>query len=176
MPLQVITLGGGCFWCLEAVFQRLKGVQKVVSGYAGGQVQNPSYKQVCTGTTGHAEVVQIHFDPEQLDYATLLEVFFTIHDPTTPNRQGNDVGPQYRSIILYTDAEQQAAAQQALQKAAADWPHPLVTEVKALHDFYAAEDDHQNYYNDNPQQPYCSLVVAAKVRKFEQKFAHLIQD
>lgn len=172
---ETLVLGGGCFWCLEAVFQRVKGVTKVVSGYAGGQTSNPSYEAVCSGRTGHAEVVQIYFDPEHIALQTLFAIFFTIHDPTTLNRQGNDVGTQYRSVIFYANAAQQAAAEAALKTAAAHWPDPLVTELKPLEIFYAAESEHQNYFNSHPRQPYCSLVVAPKVQKFEQHFKDWLQ-
>ena len=171
-PLEVATLGGGCFWCLEAVYQELAGVEGVVSGYAGGHVPNPSYEQVCTGTTGHAEVVQITFDPSVISYRELLQVFFTIHDPTSLNRQGNDVGPQYRSIILYHSPEQRAAAEQMIAEltAAGLWDRPIVTEVQPLTAFYPAEAYHQNYFKRNPLQPYCQFVVAPKVAKARKEF------
>ncbi|MEN9937760.1 MAG: peptide methionine sulfoxide reductase MsrA [Chloroflexota bacterium] len=170
--LEVATLGGGCFWCLEAVYDQLRGVEKVESGYAGGQVPNPSYKEVCAGTTGHAEVVQVSFEPRVISYADLLDVFFTIHDPTTPNRQGHDIGTQYRSIVLYHSPEQQAAAERAIQQlsAARLWPDPIVTEVRPLSVFYRAEDYHQNYFVNNPRQPYCQAVVAPKVAKARKTF------
>ncbi|MEO1767527.1 peptide-methionine (S)-S-oxide reductase MsrA [Thiobacter aerophilum] len=171
--LSIATLGGGCFWCLEAVFEQVRGVAQVVSGYAGGMVDNPTYAQVCTGTTGHAEVVQVHFDAEVVPYRTLLEIFFTIHDPTTPNRQGNDRGPQYRSIILYHDAEQKRIAEEVMQAVtqAGLWPAPLVTELKPLEKFWRAEDDHQGYFRSHPWQPYCQFVVAPKVEKFRRRFS-----
>ncbi len=168
--VEVATLGGGCFWCLEAVYQEMKGVLKVESGYAGGHVQHPTYREVCTGTTGHAEVVQITYDPQVTSYADILEVFFTIHDPTTLNRQGNDVGPQYRSIILYHNPEQKKIAQAAKEAAAQLWTKPIVTEIVPLDRFYKAEDYHQNYYRSNPSQPYCIYVVGPKVDKFREKF------
>ncbi len=168
--LEVATLGGGCFWCLEAVYQEMKGVLKVESGYAGGHVPNPSYREVCTGTTGHAEVVQITYDPAVVSYADILEVFFTIHDPTTLNRQGNDVGPQYRSVIFYHNDEQKKIAQAAKNAAVQLWPKPIVTEIAPLDRFYKAEDYHQNYYRSNPSQPYCVYVVGPKVEKFREKF------
>jgi peptide-methionine (S)-S-oxide reductase len=170
MTSETATLAGGCFWCLEAVFQRLRGVERVVSGYMGGQMPNPDYKSVCTGTTGHAEVVQVHFDPGRISFENLLEVFFAIHDPTTLNRQGNDKGTQYRSAIYYHSAEQQAAAQAAIKAEAANWRDPIVTEVTAAQTFYPAEGYHQNYYNENSYQPYCQYVVAPKVKKAIEKF------
>jgi peptide-methionine (S)-S-oxide reductase len=173
MAEQVATVGGGCFWCLEAVYLGLRGVTRVVSGYAGGQLANPSYEQVCGKRTGHAEVVQIGFDPAEISYRDLLRVFFTIHDPTTKDRQGNDVGPQYRSIILTHDAGQRAAAEAVIAEiaAAAIWPGPIVTEVRPLEVFWPAEDYHQNYFARNPFQGYCQAVVAPKVAKFRKSFA-----
>lgn len=170
--VQKATFGGGCFWCVEAVYQDLKGVQQVVSGYAGGHVDNPTYRQVCTGTTGHAEVVQITFDPQTISFEELLEVFWRVHDPTTPNRQGADVGPQYRSVIFYHDDAQKAAAEKSKQEAdeSALWPNPIVTEISPLKNFYPAEDYHQNYYLDNPNQPYCRMVIDPKIRKFKKEF------
>ncbi len=166
------TLGGGCFWCLEAVYDELRGVEQVVSGYAGGAVANPSYQQVCAGTTGHAEVVQIAFDPQVISFKELLEVFFTIHDPTTPNRQGHDVGTQYRSIILYHSPEQWAIAEQTIEQlgAARVWDAPIVTEIRPYTEFYPAEEYHQEYFRRNPQQPYCQVVVAPKVAKARKQF------
>jgi peptide-methionine (S)-S-oxide reductase len=169
--LQTAILGGGCFWCLEAVFQRLQGVVKVESGYAGGHLPNPTYKQVCAGGTGHAEVVRITFDEDVISYPELLDVFFTIHDPTTLNRQGSDIGEQYRSVIFYTSEQQRGDAGQAIREAAAHYHDPIVTELLPAPEFYSAEDYHQNYFHDNPAQPYCSMVIGPKVRKFEQKFA-----
>jgi peptide-methionine (S)-S-oxide reductase len=168
----VATLAGGCFWCLEAVYNDLKGVTQVVSGYAGGAVANPSYEQVCTGTSGHAEVVQIHFDPSVVSFRELLEVFFTIHDPTTLNRQGADVGTQYRSAIFYHTPEQQAIAQELIRELSADrlWPAPIVTEIAPLDVFYPAEGYHQQYFARNPGQFYCQVVVAPKVAKFRKQF------
>lgn len=167
------TLGGGCFWCLEAVYDRVEGVMSVTSGYAGGDVPNPSYRQVCNGTTGHAEVVQVEYDPAVITYRDLLEIFFTIHDPTTKNRQGADVGPQYRSIILYHDAEQQATAASVIEALEAEdvFGDPVVTEVKPLDTFYRAEDHHQDYYANNAGQPYCQAVIAPKVNKLRKKHA-----
>lgn len=170
--LETATLGGGCFWCLEAVYDELRGVTDVVSGYSGGHVENPTYEEVCGKKTGHAEVVQITFDPSVVSYRELLEVFFTIHDPTTPNRQGNDVGPQYRSVIFYHSPEQKATALQVIREfeQAKVWDNPIVTEVTPLEEFYPAEDYHQEYFKKNPYQPYCSFVVAPKVAKFRKHF------
>lgn len=169
---EVATLAGGCFWCLEAVYKELRGVERVVSGYAGGEVANPTYRQVCEGTTGHAEVVQITFNPNVVAYRELLEVFFTIHDPTTLNRQGADVGTQYRSAIFYHTPEQRDTAEQVIAEisAAHIWDAPIVTEVAPLEVFYPAEDYHQNYFENNPSQPYCRAVVAPKVSKFRKHF------
>jgi len=168
----VATLGGGCFWCLEAVFKDLRGVTSVVSGYAGGAVKNPSYEQVCGGRTGHAEVVQITFDPSVIDYADLLRVFFSIHDPTTPNRQGHDVGTQYRSIILTHSPEQARIATEIVGEinAAKIWPAPIVTQIEELQVFYPAEAYHQDYFERNPNAGYCQAVVAPKVAKFRKQF------
>ncbi len=168
----VATLGGGCFWCLEAVYDEIKGVESVVSGYAGGTVPNPTYEQVCSGHTGHAEVVQITFDPAVISFKELLEIFFTIHDPTTRDRQGHDVGPQYRSIILYHDSAQRAVAEQTIAEltAAKLWDRPIVTALEPLTAFYPAEAYHQEYYRRNPYQPYCQLVVAPKVAKARHLF------
>ena len=170
--LQTATLAGGCFWCLEAVFDELKGVAAVESGYAGGQTEQPSYRDVCTGTTGHAEVVQVRFDPSILSYRDLLSVFFTIHDPTTLNRQGADVGTQYRSAILYHDEAQKSAAQELIRELNQQliWDKPIVTEVSRFEKFFVAEDYHQEYYAKNPLQPYCMAVVAPKVSKFRKHF------
>ena len=172
MSEEIATLGGGCFWCLEAVFKDLRGVNSVMSGYAGGTVDRPSYKQVCAGTTGHAEVVQVKFDPDQLSYADLLRVFFAIHDPTTRNRQGNDVGTQYRSIILTHSDAQRQTAQQIMQEisAAKLWHAPLVTEVEPLKAFYEAEPEHHDYFARNPWSGYCQVVIAPKVTKFRKQF------
>lgn len=169
---EVATLGGGCFWCLEAVYDDLIGVNSVVSGYAGGHVVNPTYEQVCAKTTGHAEVVQITFDPTLISFREILEVFFTIHDPTTLNRQGNDVGPQYRSVIYFHNEHQRAVANDVISEfnAAKIWSDSIVTEVEPLDIFYVAEDYHQNYFENNPYQPYCQIVVAPKVAKFRKKF------
>ena len=160
MATEQATLGGGCFWCLEAVYDEVQGVAKVVSGYAGGHVPNPTYEQVCGKRTGHAEVVQLTYDPAVISYRELLEIFFTIHDPTTPNRQGADVGPQYRSIILYHDDEQKRVAEVVMAEAQEGWDDPLVTELVPLETFYPAEDYHQDYYKKNPYQGYCMVVSA----------------
>jgi peptide-methionine (S)-S-oxide reductase len=171
-PTEVATLGGGCFWCLEAVFDELKGVDSVVSGYAGGSVVNPTYDQVCSGRTGHAEVTQVTFDPSVISFKDLLDVFFTIHDPSTLNRQGNDVGTQYRSIILYHSPEQKAIAEQEIAELTANktWPNRIVTEIEPLATFYPAESYHQDYYENNRYQPYCTVVVAPKVAKARKYF------
>ena len=169
---EKVTLGGGCFWCLEAVYQDLKGVDLVESGYAGGHVENPTYREVCGEGTGHAEVVQVTYDPSVITIDDLLDIFFTIHDPTTPNRQGNDVGPQYRSIILYHNDAQRDAAEKAVAKynESGFWGSPIVTEVVPLTIFYRAEDYHQNYFKNNPGQGYCRIIVAPKVAKARAKF------
>jgi len=175
---QTAILGGGCFWCLEAVFLDLNGVSRVVSGYAAGHVDNPSYKQVCNGNTGHAEVVQVTFDPAMLSFEDLLRVFFVIHDPTTRNRQGNDVGPQYRSIIVTNDDAQRAAAELVRDEIAAAniWPSPIVTEIAPPAKFYPAEAEHQDYFARNPWSGYCQAVVAPKVVKFRKQFADRLRQ
>ena len=172
-PLQTAILGGGCFWCLEAVFQQLAGVKSVVSGYAGGANPNPTYKEVCGGQTGHAEVVKIDFEPDAISYEELLEVFFAIHDPTTLNRQGNDIGTQYRSTIMPLDDEQRAIAEATIQRLdqSGEFAGPIVTTIEPSAEFFPAEEYHQNYFIDNPRQPYCQAVVGPKVRKFQEKFA-----
>jgi peptide-methionine (S)-S-oxide reductase len=162
---QVATLGGGCFWCVQAVYKRIAGVKSVVVGYAGGTLANPSYEQVCAGSTGHAEVVQVEFDPQAISYAKILELFWQAHDPTTLNRQGADVGPQYRSIILYSDEDQRRAAEDSRRQAARLFPRPIVTELKPLTAFYRAEDYHQDYYAKNPYAGYCSFVIRPKLQK-----------
>ena len=169
---EIATLAGGCFWCLEAVFNDLKGVDSVESGYMGGKTANPSYEEVCSGETGHAEVAQLSFDPKQVSFKEILEVFFVIHDPTTLNRQGNDVGTQYRSAIFYHSAEQKAAAEQVIanMSAAKVYEDPIVTEVVPASKFYVAEDYHQEYFRRNPAQPYCAFVVRPKVAKFRKHF------
>ena len=173
MATQTATLGGGCFWCLEAVYLELRGVTRVESGYAGGHVAHPTYKQVCTGQTGHAEVVQVDFDPAEITYDDILRVFFTIHDPTTLNRQGNDVGPQYRSAIFVHDAAQRDAARRVMQEIAAAkiWPGEIVTEVVPFEAFYPAGPEHENYFARNPWSGYCRVVIAPKVAKFRKSFA-----
>ncbi|MRH77970.1 peptide-methionine (S)-S-oxide reductase MsrA [Spiribacter sp. C176] len=169
--MTTATLGGGCFWCLEAVFQRLQGVTAVTSGYAGGTTVDPDYRSVCSGTTGHAEVVRIEFDPLLIDFETLLEVFFTIHDPTTPNRQGADVGTQYRSIILWETEDQRASANAIIERLTREgaFANPIVTEVTPLTTFYPAESSHQDYYNSAPNQPYCQVVILPKLLKAQDK-------
>jgi peptide-methionine (S)-S-oxide reductase len=169
---EVATLGGGCFWCLDGIYRQLKGVESVVSGYAGGTKPNPSYREVCGGNTGHAEVVQITYDPSQISYRDLLDVFFTIHDPTTPDRQGGDIGPQYRSIILTHSDEQARIAREAIADVTAEgvWDDPIVTHIEPLTTFYPAEAYHQDYFANNPNQPYCQVVIAPKVAKFRRKY------
>jgi peptide-methionine (S)-S-oxide reductase len=170
---QLATLGGGCFWCLEAVYLDLRGVTGVMSGYAGGHVANPTYEQVCAKKTGHAEVVQITFDPAEVSYEDLLRVFFTIHDPTTKDRQGNDVGPQYRSVIFTHDEAQRAAAEKIIKEIteARIWPAPIVTEIQPLEAFWPAEPEHHNYFARNPWSGYCRAIIAPKVQKFRKSFA-----
>jgi len=170
---EIATLGSGCFWCLESVFEQLRGVERVESGYAGGSVANPTYPQVCTGATGHAEVVQITFDPRVLSFAELLDVFFAIHDPTTLNRQGADAGTQYRSVIFYHSPEQKRLAEEkiAALNQGGDWGAPLVTQLVPFETFYRAEDYHQGYFRNNPGQGYCQVVIAPKVAKFRTHFA-----
>jgi peptide-methionine (S)-S-oxide reductase len=173
---EVVTLGGGCFWCLEAVFSQVKGVRSAESGYSGGTVADPTYEQVCTGTTGHAEVVQITFDPRVIPLKTLLQIFFTVHDPTTLNRQGADVGTQYRSVIFYRNAEQKSAADAAIRDISETgiWDRPIVTRVVPFQAFYKAEGYHQEYFEKNPTQPYCRVVIEPKVVKFREKFKDLL--
>ena len=174
---EVAILGGGCFWCLEAVLERLEGVSSVVSGYAGGSVPSPSYEQVCTGMTGHAEVVKVEFDPDVLSYRDLLVVFFAMHDPTTLNRQGADVGTQYRSVIYYTSPEQRATAEAIVKEFNEEgiWGRPIVTQLEPAPEFHAAEAYHQQYYQRNPNAGYCQFVIAPKVAKLRQKFAHRLR-
>lgn len=169
---EVATLGGGCFWCIEAVFDDLRGVESVESGYSGGRVENPTYRQVCTGETGHAEVVRVTFDPREISYREILEVFFSTHDPTTLNRQGADVGTQYRSVVFYHDDEQRRVAEQVRREIeeAKIWDAPLVTELAPFEKFYEAEDYHQEYFANNPGEGYCRVVVAPKVKKFRERF------
>ena len=173
MATELATLGGGCFWCLEPLFTSLRGVQRSVSGYAGGHVPNPTYEQVCGARTGHAEVVQLTFDPDQISYADILRIFFTMHDPTTRDRQGNDVGPQYRSIILTHSPEQEQTARDVMAEIATEgvWPGSITTEIKPLETFYAAEIEHQDYYNRNPWNGYCRAVIPPKVAKLRKLYA-----
>lgn len=167
---QSVIVGGGCFWCTEAVFQRVPGVKKVVSGYSGGHVKNPTYEQICTATTGHAEVIRVDFDPAVVKLDTVLDVFFVAHDPTTLNQQGADRGPQYRSVVFYTDDAQKKAADAAKERAKKEWEAPIVTEVSALKEFYAAEAYHQNYYNLNKDKnPYCPVVIGKKLAQLVKK-------
>lgn len=174
---EVATLGGGCFWCLEAIFKDVRGVEQVVSGYSGGHVPDPTYEQVCTGETGHAEVVQITYDPAVISFRQLLEIFFTIHDPTTLNRQGNDVGPQYRSIILYHSPAQRETALEVIDEIqrAKVWDDPIVTQVVPFERFYPAEEYHVDYFARNPNQPYCQWVIAPKVQAFRRKYADMLK-
>ncbi|WP_456406618.1 peptide-methionine (S)-S-oxide reductase MsrA [Caldithrix abyssi] len=175
--LEKATLGGGCFWCLEAIYQRVKGVESVISGYAGGNVENPTYEAVCTGTTGHAEVVQITFNPDIISYEDILNIFWQIHDPTQLNRQGNDIGTQYRSVIFYHNDEQKqtALASKEQLKKEQVYQKPIVTEISPLDKFYAAEKYHQNYFNNNPSQTYCQLVIAPKLKKFKKSFTEYLK-
>uniref|UniRef100_A0A7S0RPG9 peptide-methionine (S)-S-oxide reductase n=1 Tax=Chlamydomonas leiostraca TaxID=1034604 RepID=A0A7S0RPG9_9CHLO len=174
---EVAIVGGGCFWCVEAVYNQIKGVSSAVSGYAGGHVENPTYEQVCAKDTGHAEVVAVTFDPAAISYETILQVFFSIHDPTTPNRQGHDVGPQYRSVIMYNDDVQKATAEKVMKQVADEkiYDAPLVTELLPASKFYEAEKYHQEYYKNNPSQGYCAAVVGPKVNKFRAKWSHLLR-
>lgn len=177
MQTETAILGGGCFWCLEAVYKDLRGVQRVASGYAGGTVDHPTYEQVCSGRTGHAEVVQVTFDPAELAYADLLRVFFTLHDPTTRDRQGNDVGPQYRSVIFAQTPDQAATARQVMREIDAEqlWPRPLVTELQPAGQFWPAEPEHDDYFARNPWSGYCRAVIAPKVAKFRKTFADRVR-
>lgn len=171
------TFGAGCFWCIEAIYQSIKGVVFVESGYAGGHVSNPTYKEVCSGLTGHVEVARIWFDPKVITYEQLLQVFWHVHDPTTLNRQGNDIGEQYRSVVFYHSEVQKAIAEKSLAETDSSglWANPIVTSIEPSTSYFAAEDYHQNYYNNNPNQGYCSVVVAPKVRKFKKEFSHLLK-
>src|SRR5579875_58566 len=168
--LEVATIGGGCFWCTEAVFSDVRGVEKVESGYSGGSVPSPSYEDVCTGTTGHAEVIQVTFDPKVISFRDILEIFFATHDPTTLNRQGADVGTQYRSIILYHNDEQRKTAEDVIEESRKEFSRPIVTELVPFKEFYKAEGYHQEYFENNPYQPYCRAVIAPKVAKFRKHF------
>ncbi|MGI9175747.1 MAG: peptide-methionine (S)-S-oxide reductase MsrA [Rhodothermales bacterium] len=169
---EVATLGGGCFWCTEAVFEEIRGVESVVSGYAGGDVENPTYRQICTGRTGHAEVVQVTFDPDVISYREILQIFFTTHDPTTLNRQGADAGTQYRSVVFYQDDEQKRIAEEVIHAFEEEdvWDNPIVTQVEPLPTFYRAEEYHQHYFAQNPNQPYCQAVIAPKVSKLRRQY------
>jgi peptide-methionine (S)-S-oxide reductase len=176
--LETATLAAGCFWCVEAVFDDLRGVKDVVSGYSGGHTENPTYREVCSETTGHAEVVQIRFDPQAISFKEILQVFFTVHDPTTLNRQGNDIGSSYRSAIFYHSDEQKQAAEEVIKEITNEgiYDNPIVTEVTAFDKFYPAEDYHQEYFANNPTQPYCAAVVAPKVTKFRQKYVSRLKS
>lgn len=178
MNAEEITLGGGCFWCIENILSRVKGISKVTSGYANGDVETPSYEEVCSGTTNHAEVVKVEFDPAIVSFETILEVFFAIHDPTTLNRQGNDIGTQYRSIIIVENNEQKAIAEKKISDLtnAKAFDDEIVTTVEEKRNYYAAEDYHQNYYNNNTDNQYCQLVVAKKIQKFLNSYSHLLKD
>lgn len=172
------VFGAGCFWCVEAIYERVNGVKSVVSGYAGGHVENPDYRQVTSGTTGHAEVARLEFDPNIISYEELLEVFWHTHDPTTLNRQGADVGPQYRSVIFYLNDEQKKIAEKSLKQTDASdlWKDPIVTHIEPLSNYSEAEDYHQNYYENNPNAGYCSVVIAPKIAKFKKDFPHLLRE
>ncbi|MFW5657071.1 MAG: peptide-methionine (S)-S-oxide reductase MsrA [Bacteroidota bacterium] len=176
--MEKATFGAGCFWCVEAIFSRLEGVESVVSGYSGGKIKNPTYKEVCSGRTGHAEVVQITFEPEVISFEELLEVFWKTHDPTTPNRQGNDVGTQYRSAVFYHNEKQKELAKKYKERlnSAGIWDNPIVTEITPFEAFYKAEDYHQEYYENNADQPYCSFVITPKIEKFEKIFKDRLSD
>ncbi|MCA1622663.1 MAG: peptide-methionine (S)-S-oxide reductase MsrA [Acidobacteria bacterium] len=175
--LETATLAAGCFWCVEAVFDDLKGVEAVESGYSGGHKENPTYREVCSETTGHAEVVQVKFDPNVISFKEILQVFFSVHDPTTLNRQGNDIGTSYRSAIFYHSDEQRRIAEEVISEVEAEgvYDNPIVTEIKPFDKFYIAEDYHQEYFTNNPNQPYCAAVVAPKVAKFRQKFVQRLK-
>lgn len=175
--LETATFGAGCFWCVEAVFQSLDGVEKVVSGYSGGAIKNPAYREVCTGRTGHAEVIQIQYDPTRITFVDLLEAFWSSHDPTTLNRQGGDVGTQYRSVIFYHNEEQKRLAEEYKKKlnSSGAFKNPVVTEISPYTNFYKAEDYHQNYYNNNGDQPYCTMVIAPKLEKFRKVFKNKLK-
>lgn len=175
--LEKATFGAGCFWCVEAIYELVEGIEHVESGYSGGHVENPSYREVTTGKTGHAEVARIHFDPEVISYEELLEVFWHTHNPTTLNRQGNDVGPQYRSVIFYHNEEQKEIAEKSLKKTEESdlWDDPIVTAIEPLENYYVAENYHQDYYENNPNAGYCSFVIAPKVKKFKKEFDYLLK-
>ena len=174
--MEVATIGAGCFWCVETVYNLMHGVESAISGYAGGKTKNPTYKEVCSGMTGHAEVVQITYDPNVISYSEILEIFWTCHDPTQLNRQGNDVGTQYRSVIYYHDEGQKTIAEQSMKETAPTiWSGKIVTELSPMPEFYAAEDYHQDYFNQNPQNGYCAAVVSPKVSKIRKKYAHRLK-
>ncbi len=173
--MQLATLGGGCFWCVEALFQSLRGVEKVVSGYSGGTIKNPTYKEVCAGKTGHAEVIQIAFDADEISFGDLVRVFLTSHDPATPDRQGADWGSQYRSIILYHDKNQEKTTNEVIAEMGPDFDSTIVTEVSPFEIFYEATEDHQNYYNDDPNKPYCSIVITPKLKKLRDMHAEKLK-
>ena len=170
--LDYATIGGGCFWCIEAVFSKLRGIKSAISGFAGGQLKNPTYRDVITGRTGHAEVVQIAFDPSEISFGEILKIFFHVHDPTTPNRQGADVGTQYRSVVFYHNKQQEKIAQEIISEIESSglWKDPIVTEILPITDFYKAEEYHQNYYRKNPNQPYCTFVIEPKLKKLSKFF------
>ncbi|MFW9906648.1 MAG: peptide-methionine (S)-S-oxide reductase MsrA [Candidatus Thorarchaeota archaeon] len=174
---EIATLGGGCFWCLEAVYQDIQGVETVISGYSGGKIVNPSYEAVCSGTTGHAEVVQITFNPKLISFKEILKIFFTTHDPTQLNRQGNDVGSQYRSVIFYHSEQQEEEARNIIHELEKDaiWPDPIVTEVTAFTEFFPAEEYHQEYFKKNPNQPYCQFIILPKMKKLREKYANKLK-
>lgn len=176
--IQQATLGGGCFWCIESAFNSVEGVERAVSGYAGGHMDNPTYQDVCKADTGHAEVVRVNFDADKISYREILEIFFALHNPTQVNRQGNDVGPQYRSAVFYHDAEQKAAAEAIIEEMTREeiWPDPIVTEVTELNNYYQAEDYHQDYFKNNPENQYCAMVVAPKLAKFKKTFASRLRS
>lgn len=176
--MEKATFGAGCFWCVEAIFQNLEGVTQVVSGYTGGQVENPTYNQVCSGTTGHAEVTQITYDPKIISFTELLEIFWKTHDPTTLNRQGNDVGSQYRSAVFYHNQDQKEESEKMLAQLEASqvWPNPIVTEIGPIETFYLAEDYHQNYFNEHGEQPYCQVVIKPKIQKLENLFGNKVKN
>jgi peptide-methionine (S)-S-oxide reductase len=175
--MSSIVIGGGCFWCLEAIFQRINGIEAVTNGYGGGKTENPTYEQVCSGKTGHAEVVKIDYDSTIITLETILQIFWTLHNPTTLNQQGNDVGTQYRSIILYENKKQKGVIENSVKLYAQSlWRDPIVTEIKKLQEFYPAEMHHQNYFNTHPEQAYCQIIISPKVTKLKQKFAKLLKD
>lgn len=174
--LEIATIGGGCFWCVEAVYLMIEGIDKVVSGYTGGKIKNPTYKEICSGLTGHAEVVQVHFDPTEISYTEILDIFWSCHNPTTLNRQGNDIGTQYRSVIYYHNEDQKKIAEDSMKNVATTiWSDPIVTELSPSEVFYSAEAYHQDYFRLNPQNGYCSVVVGPKVSKMRKKYAHRLK-